>query len=255
VRRRLLLLVSAAVLVALSARADVFLLTNGDRITGKRLRSATKRTVVVQTDFGRLTIPRAQVQKIVKDDGTEEYVNEGAAPPPTAKMSLVVTGQSFWQAWEPRSHPHVDPSLRLEVRVDGEVVATYTDSRPDPRDLPGATVNTFSFLAGDVESEGAPGVTVSTPEVKLGRATLRLEVPLPADAPPRHVLRLTYQVNTGTAGDPVWKDEVYVDGEVPLNRSTWAGVQLKQGPGRMAYSGRKGMTDVNTFVMELGPVQ
>ena len=43
--------------------------------------------------------------------------------------------------------------------------------------------------------------------------------------------------------------------EVPLNRTTWAGVQLKQGPGRMAYSGRKGMTDVNTFVMELGPVQ
>jgi len=40
-----------------------------------------------------------------------------------------------------------------------------------------------------------------------------------------------------------------------LSRTTWAGVQIKQGLGRMAYSGRKGMTDSATFVMELGPVQ
>jgi hypothetical protein len=251
--RRLLVLVPALLLLALAAGADVFVLTNGDRITGKRLRSG-KRTVVVQTDFGRLTIPRAQVQKIVKADGTEEYVSEGA-PLPSAKLSLIVIGQSFWQAWEPKSHPRVDPSLRLEVRVDGEVVATYTDSRPDPRDLPGATVNTFSFLAGDVEAEGAPGVTVATPEVKLGRATLRLEIPQAADAPPRHVLRVTYQVNTGSAGEGLWKDLVSVDGDVALSRAATVGVQLKQGPGRMAFAGRKGMTDVDTFVMALGPVQ
>jgi hypothetical protein len=121
--------------------------------------------------------------------------------------------------------------------------------------MPGATVNTFSFLSGDVEAEGAPGVTVGPPEVKLGRATLRLEIPQAADAPARHVLRLTYQVNSGSAGDPVWKDVVSADGDVPLSRTTWAGVQIKQGLGRMAYSGRKGMTDSATFVMELGPVQ
>jgi len=138
--RRLLALASALALLATTAGADVFVLVNGDRITGKRLRSATKRTVVVQTDYGRLTIPRSQVQKILKADGTEEYVAEGA-PLPGAKLSLIVIGQSFWQAWEPKSHPQVDPSLRLEVRVDGEVVATYTDSRPDPKDLPGATVS------------------------------------------------------------------------------------------------------------------
>jgi len=252
--RRLLALASALALLATTAGADVFVLVNGDRITGKRLRSATKRTVVVQTDYGRLTIPRSQVQKILKADGTEEYVAEGA-PLPGAKLSLIVIGQSFWQAWEPKSHPQVDPSLRLEVRVDGEVVATYTDSRPDPKDLPGATVNTFSFLAGDVESEGAPGVTVATPEVKLGRATLRLEIPLPPDAPPRHLLRLTYQVNAGAAGEGAWKDLVSVDGDAPLSRSTTIGIQLKQSPGRMAFAGRKGMTDVNTFLMELGPVQ
>lgn len=241
-------------LLAQTASAEVFVLVNGDRITGKRLR-AGKRVVLVQTDYGRLTIPRTQVVKIVHDDGTEERVNEGVAVVSTAKLSLVVTGQSFWQAWEPKSHPNIDPSLRLEVRVDGDVVATYTDSRPDPRDMPGATVNTFSFLSGDVEAEGAPGVTVGPPEVKLGRATLRLEIPQAADAPARHVLRLTYQVNSGSAGDPVWKDVVSADGDVPLSRTTWAGVQIKQGLGRMAYSGRKGMTDSATFVMELGPVQ
>ena len=251
--RRLLALASALALLATTAGADVFVLVNGDRITGKRLRSATKRTVVVQTDYGRLTIPRSQVQKILKADGTEEYVAEGA-PLPGAKLSLIVIGQSFWQAWEPKSHPQVDPSLRLEVRVDGEVVATYTDSRPDPKDLPGATVNTFSFMEGDFEMEGAAGAVLGPPEVRPGRASLRIDVPFPSDAPPARKLRVTYQFNAGTADEPEWKDLVSAETSFTLLRGQPSFVLLRQDPGKMEYSGFKPrMHHIETFRLDLAP--
>src|SRR5262245_66649350 len=77
--------VAAGVVVALvlgagPSPADVFVLTNGDRVTGKRIRTA-KRSFTVQTDFGRLTIPRTRVERIVKDDGTEEVINAPGTSP------------------------------------------------------------------------------------------------------------------------------------------------------------------------------
>jgi hypothetical protein len=245
--------------------ADVFVLTNGDRVTGKRVAS-TKRSFTVQTAFGRLTIPRARVERIVKDDGTEEEINApgtspdtpmaGEAPKsmPRARVVLIVVGKSFWLAWNPKVNPGIDPTLRLEVRLDGEPIASYADTKPDPKDLPGATVNTFSFLEGDFEMEGAAGAVLGPPEVRPGRASLRIDVPFPSDAPPARKLRVTYQFNAGTADEPEWKDLVTAETTMTLLRGQPSFVLLRQDPGRMAYSGFKPrMRNIETFRLDLAP--
>src|SRR4029453_352421 len=148
---------AAAVLVALalaasSASGDVVVLQNGDRVTGRVVGSIARR-VRVETPYGVLVIPVDKVERIQRDDGREDVlVNPKAAPPapkptPTPAqptLMLVVTGATFWQAWDPKAAPE-DPSLRLEVRLDDETVATYTDVNLDPEDMPKAVVNSFVF--------------------------------------------------------------------------------------------------------------
>jgi hypothetical protein len=244
------------------AAADVFVLTNGDRITGKRLRGA-RGTVVVETEFGRLGIPRGRVERIVKEDGTEEVLNAPAAaarPASTAGMStarlvLIVVGKSFWLAWDPKRNPTVDPTLRMEVRLDGEPVATYTDATPDPKDLPGTTVNTFSFLQGEFEMEPSGGAQLGPPEVKPGRASLRIDVPFAASAPATRTVSVAYQFNAGSAEEPAWKDAVTAEAEMNLQRGAPTFILMRQDPGRMGFSGfpRKRMRNIETFSVVLAP--
>ncbi len=249
------------------AAADVFVLMNGDRVSGKRLRES-KRSFVVQTEFGRLTIPRARVQRIVKDDGSEEVINAPGSTPaepstsanapaamPRARVVLIVVGKSFWLAWDPKHNPGIDPTLRMEVQIDGAPVASYADTKTDPRDLPGATVNTFSFLEGDFEMEGAAGAVLGAPEVRPGRASLRIDVPFPSDAPPSRKLRVAYQFNAGTADEPTWKDLATAETTIALTRGAPSFVLLRQDPGRMEFSGlgRRRMRNIETFRLDLAP--
>ena len=57
----------------------------------------------------------------------------------------MVTGHAFWYAWDPPKGTLVDPTLRLQVSLDEDSVATYSDATTDPADLPKALVNSFSF--------------------------------------------------------------------------------------------------------------
>lgn len=248
------------------AAADVFVLANGDRVTGKRLRG-TRGTIVVQTEFGRLSIPRARVDRIVKEDGSEEVINApggapaqaGAAGPagamPMARLVLIVVGKSFWLAWDPKHNPNVDPTLRMEVRLDGEPVAGYADIKTDPKDLPGATVNTFSFLEGEFEMEAAGGAVLAPPEVRPGRASLRIDVPFASDKPATRKLEVAYQFNAGSAEEPDWKDAVTAATELELRRGSPTFLLMRQDPGRMGYSGfpRRRMRNIESFHMDLAP--
>jgi hypothetical protein len=258
---------AALVLGAGLSLAEVFVLTNGDRVSGKRLKG-TKRSFTVQTEFGRLVIPRARVERIVKDDGTQEEINapgtspdvpsaNAAAPQaamPRARVVLIVVGKSFWLAWNPKQNPGIDPTVRMEVRLDGEPIASYADTKTDPKDLPGATVNTFSFMEGDFEMEGAAGAVLGPPEVRPGRASLRIDVPFPSDAPPARKLRVTYQFNSGTADEPEWKDLVSAETTMTLLRGQPSFVLLRQDPGKMEYSGFKPrMRKIETFRLDLAP--
>jgi hypothetical protein len=238
-----------------ASAADVLLLRNGDRISG-RIVGETSRSIRIETPYGRLLVPRGTIEKIQRQGKAEEVLNPPApdAPPPASaprgvRLVVVVLGKTFWQAWDPRDAP-ADPSLRFEVRVDEEPVAFFVDGSDDPDEIPRALVNSFSFASGDVAVTAVPGVEVAPPEVRAGRIVLKLD--LPATRAGKRKVRLAYQANTGTAAAPVWRDLVEGSLTLDLGAATPAFVQLRQDPGRMEFSGfpRRRMKRVETFRLD-----
>jgi hypothetical protein len=241
----------ALLFLAGRAGADVYVMTDGDRITGKTLSQAAG-LYKVDTVYGRVTIPRGRVAKVVHDDGREEILNAVPVPlapePDTAvHMVIVMTGASFWQAW--REGDVADPSLRLQISLDEEVVASYIDGKPDP-EIPGATVNSFSFAPEDVQLVPGHGARVESPDTRPGRITLKVDVP--TDKAGERRFRLAYQANDGSAGSPAWRDLVDTLIHVTLKTETPCIVEIKQNQGKMEFSGfgKKKMRNVETFLIE-----
>jgi hypothetical protein len=246
------LLVGIACLVATPLlAADVVVLLNGDRVSGKVIGSITRR-VRLQTPYGTLVIPADKVERIHRNDGATEVLNvrptpepapEPPPPPPPAGLVLVVSGDTFWQAWDPKAAP-ADPSLRLDVRLDGRPIASYTDVNLDPEDLPKAVVNSFVFSAERLFVNATEGVTAGGPGLASGE--IRLPLSLPADLAGPHELRLAYQVNDGTSEAARWRDVALAAGQVVLAPGQSTRARLQQERGTMEYSGRR-MRNVETF--------
>lgn len=249
-RATALLVPVLAIGLAVLARAEIVVLTDGDRITGQVIAKGTKR-IRVQTAYGLLVIPREKVERIKKDDGTEEVLNAPATPPttvpppPPVRLVLAITGSTFWQAWDPKAAP-ADCSLRLLVQLDGRATGAYRDPVLDPEDLPKATVNTFSFLPDTVAREPGPGVKLLPPETKTGRILLPMELPT-AEAGP-HKLRIVYQSNDGPFGAPQWQDLAEAALDVELDRGRPTVVRIEQARGAMEFA-KKRMKGVETFVL------
>ncbi len=246
-------LLAAAVLgltIAALSHADVFVLVGGDRITAKPVLKG-KKTFTVQTPYGRLVIPRSKVEKIVHDDGSEELLNPSEVQPARVRLILVVLGKTFWQAWDPKEAVGVDPTLRLEVRLDEEVVATYVDSKQDPQDIPGALVNAFSFAPSEVAIDAGTGAEVQAPEVRPGRIVLKVDIP--ANLAGTRKIRLAYQVNDGTPVETSWRDVVEATSSVEIRSDGPTFLQVRQDRGRMEFSGfpRRRMKNVESFRVEL----
>ena len=238
-------------------RADVVVLVNGDRVTGRVVGKTTRR-VRLQTPYGVLVIPADKVERILRDDGSEVLLSARPGPtpvppppppPPPATLVVVVSGDSFWQAWDPKAAP-LDPSLRLEVRLDDRVVAAYTDVNLDPEDLPKAVVNSFVFSPERLFVSGAEGVTVAPPE--LAASQIRFPIGFPAELAGRRRLRLAYQVNDAGSAAPQWRDVVLALGEVVLAPGRAASVRMLQERGTMDYVRRR-MRNVETFRATLEP--
>jgi hypothetical protein len=235
----------ALALAASVASADVVVLQNGDRVTG-RVTGSIVRRVRVETPYGVLVIPVDKVERIHRDDGREEVlVNPKSAPPPVPKptptpappeLVLVVTGATFWQAWDPKAAPE-DPSLRLEVRLDDEPVATYTDVNLDPEDLPKAVVNSFVFSPERLFVSGATGVTVAAPS--LASSEIRLGMQLPANLAGERRLRIAYQLNDAGSAAPHWRDVVTAGASVNLVAGTSVRARVVQDRGTMEYAKRQ----------------
>jgi hypothetical protein len=236
--------------LGLPLRADVVVLTDGDRVTGQVVAKGTRR-VRVQTPYGLLVIPLEKVERIRKDDGTEELLHAPPATPPPPKppvrIVVEVTGTTFWQAWDPKAAPP-DPSLRLELQLDGRSLGAYRDPVLDPGDLPKATVNTFSFAPESLARENGAEARLLAPEMKPGRGEFTVELP-PALAG-RHQLRVAYQSNEGTFEAPQWVDLAVASLEVDLLATGPTTVRLEQGRGGMEFV-RKHMRGVETFVLHL----
>jgi hypothetical protein len=235
------------------ARAEVLVLTDGDRITGQVVAKGTKR-IRVQTAYGLLVIPREKVERIKKDDGTEEVLNAPAPPPPPppttppvpgVRLVLAITGSTFWQAWDPKAAP-TDCSLRLLVQLDGRAIGAYRDPVLDPQDLPKATVNTFSFLPDSVSREPEPGVKLLPPETRTGRIHLPMEIPTSEAA--SHKLRIVYQSNDGPVDAPRWQDLAQAVLDFELDRGRPTVIRIEQARGAMEFA-KKHMKGVETFVI------
>jgi hypothetical protein len=230
-------------------RADVVVFVNGDRITGRVLGKITRR-VRLQTPYGVLVIPADKIERIRRSDGNEEVLNfvpppapPPPPPPPPAALMVVVTGHSFWQAWDPKSAPQ-DPSLRLEVRLDDQVVAAYTDVNLDPEDLPKAVVNSFVFSPDRLFVSSRGGATASAPELVPGE--IHLLIVLPEGTSGSHRLRIAYQVNEAGSAAPEWRDVVEADGEVVLAPGAVSRVRVLQDRGTMEFT-RHRMRNVESF--------
>jgi hypothetical protein len=247
-------------LLAGTASAEVVWLRDGDRLTGKIV-AETKRSVRLRTPYGQLLIPKSRIERLVRADGKEEVFGAPSPGPspspvvpavPAARLVLVITGASFWHAWDRREAP-ADPTLRLELRLDEEPIASWTDQHLDPEDLRGAVVNTFAFDAGDASGQAAADVRLGAPEVQPGRVRLRLEAPGWTGRDRR--LGVAYQTNDGTAEKPSWRDAAFAAEAVTLPADGPAVIQVRQDRGRMEYTGfpRKRMRHVETFLIDLAP--
>jgi hypothetical protein len=246
-----------AVAIAAAPAPDVILLRNGDRISG-RVVGQTARSIRIETAYGRLVIPRASIERVQRQGQPEQVLNP---PPPDVApvlprrgptrvgLVLVVLGKTFWQAWHPKDAP-ADATLRFEVRVDEDPVATFVDATPDPNEIPGALVNAFSFAPGDVAIHTAPGVEARPPEVRSGRIVLKLD--LPAERAGQRRVRVAYQGNRGSAAAPDWRDLTEAELTLDLGLDTPSFVQVHQDRGRMEYAGfpRPRMKGVETFRLD-----
>jgi hypothetical protein len=258
VKRHSLLLLLAVALALPTWAADEVHLLNGDRITGRVIGRTTRR-VRLSTPYGTLTIPRSRVQRIVRSDGTEEVLSAPPAPPapppppppPPVGLRIEVSGASFWQAWDPKAAPS-DPSLRLEVRLDDAVVASYVDANLDPEDLPKAVVNSFVFSPARLFVGSADGVETAPPEVSSG--TIGLPLRLPAALAGPHRLSIAYQVNESSSSAPRWTEVVRAACEVTLEAGATLEVRLVQDRGTMEFT-RRHMRDVESFRATLEPVR
>ena len=231
-------------------------LLNGDRLTGT-IASESKTSLRVKLPFASILIPKNSIERLSRD-GKEEILHEAreqvtvVAPAPrvpavpTAHLVLVLTGASFWQAWDRKDAP-VDPTLRLHIRIDEAEVAAWADGTLDPRDLPGAVVNTFAFT-GDEAGLAAPHVLLSPPEVQPGRVVLRVDVPRVVGENRR--LSVTYQVNEGSVENPAWRDVVMATSTLTLRGDGPTPIQLRQTRGQMEFA-RKHMREVESFRIEI----
>jgi hypothetical protein len=253
---RAALAVLLLLLAASPAPADSVVLKNGDRVTGT-VTGGAKGTYRVQTPYGRLVVPKDKIEKIVYADGREEVIAAASPlvpaipkPRPGVKVELVITGESFWQAWDPKEAP-LDPALRLLIIVDDQPAAAYVDRQLD-NDIAGAVVNTFAFDPAGTSRTLWNETRAETPAVTPGHVTLRLDLVPPVLGTRR--LRLKYQMNTATADQPVWSDLVDTALSFQPSADGPTVVQIDQARGDMSFGGvlrRKRMKNVASFVMRL----
>lgn len=239
-------------LLAQGAAAEVVFLRDGDQITGQIVSRGTRR-IRVQTPYGLLVIPVDKVDRIRKDDGTEERLRASATatvPAPLAtpiRLVLDVGGNTFWQAWDPKTPP-ADPSLQFVIRMDDKPVAAYVDSALDPGDLPKAVVNSFAFNPETLKLLPVPGVLLVPPQVRDGRVRLALE--LPAGWVGTRRIRTSYQGNEGTALEPRWRDLTGGEAVVEVRAQRANTVGVEQARGFMEFAKRQ-MKNVASFQMAL----
>lgn len=241
--RALALLAALAAATPTCGAEELVVFLNGDRLSGTIAAKGTKR-VRFKTPYGLLVIPNERIERLVYADGREEVVTPPAAPPPpVVRLLVVVTGDTFWQAWDPPAVP-ADPSLRLTVALDGTPLVTFADADLDPKDLPGAIVNSFVYSPERLLVRPADRVKAAPPERTAGGVRLALELPVERAGPRR--LSFAYEINDVTSSSPQWRTVIRSETDVRLSADAATVVRLVQDRGQMEFRHRS-MCGVDTF--------
>jgi hypothetical protein len=257
-------------LVGLAA-AEIIYLKNGDVVHGAVV-GATARQVTLQTPYGKLIIPKNDIQRIEYEGGTsskpaesksaptktEQPVAKSAEPdipprePSRALVSLEIRGRAFWYAFESPPDNPADLSIRLRLFLGDEEAAMLLDSKPDTYD--GNTYyNSFTFSPTDSKVIRT-GDDYKCEVIKLDDDRIVLNLELPEKQKEGQILvRMLYQINEGSRNLPRWNDAVSRAFSVQVEPGQEAHVVLRQDSTGLDYSGmfRKTMKNVESFQLNV----
>jgi hypothetical protein len=260
-------------LVSTMAFAEVVHLKNGDILHGSVI-SVNSREITLETPYGRLKIPKTDIQRIdyeqsEEDEKSPKKKTPESKPAPKPKLaikapkadlpvstrstiSMEIRGRSFWYAFVSPTENPADLSIRLRIFVGDVEAAMLLDTKPDTVDRD-TYYNSFTFSPTDsrVMRTGS-GFDCVVTEAEDGKVTLRLQLPEGQSAG-RYLIRMIYQVNEGDRQFPRWVDAVSRGFNTQVEPGMETRVILQQDASALDYSGffRKTMKNVESFRLEV----
>ena len=240
------------------APAEVVYLNNGDVLHGV-LVAANNKVVTLETPYGKLVIPKKDIQRIdyagARATGSEASGNAQPNAAPVAPIasdrgviSLHLSGRSFWYAFESGSDNATDTRIRLRIYIGSAPACTFEDEKADTVD--GATLyNSFTFSPTDaLLVETLDGYQCSVLEAEEGDVSLRLDLP-DSMSSDRHIVRMVYEVNDGDRSFERWEQVVSRAFSVEVGAGREAVVMVQQDASALEYSGffKKSMRNLELF--------
>jgi hypothetical protein len=268
----------AAVILSLfcvGAAAEIIHFKNGDVLHGTVI-DANVRRITLETAYGKLTIPKKDIQRIEYESGepdktpdevtdktppTKSVEEKSKADPPTVEasrstLSLDIRGRAFWYAFESPPDSPTDLSIRMRIFVGEDDAVALLDSKPDTFDS-NTYYNSFTFSPTDSQVvRTAEGYLCEVKEAGDGRVVLTLTLP-EKQIGGQLLIRMLYQINEGSRSIPRWIDAVSRSFSVQIEPSKDSYVVLEQDASGLDYTGffRKSMKNIETFRLNVLSVE
>ena len=249
-RERFLILVLSVCFLGLAPDDEVVYLANGDIIHGE-LVSANNTTVTIETKYGKLEIPKEDIERIgdiVEEAVSEsEDVAESSPSSGTSSLSLNITGVRSGT----RSRPRPTRAYRLQLGLGSASACTFVDEKPDTVD--GDTLyNSFTFSPTDSQLVGtAEGYECAVERADDGNVWVAVSL---ADiGSGRRLVRMSYEINEGSESSPIWTHVVERSFSVEVEPGKQTVVALRQDASGLDYSGmfNKSMKNLDLFELNV----
>ncbi len=257
-------------LICAGAAAEIIHFKNGDVLHGTVV-DANVRRITLETAYGKLTIPKNDVQRIeyeggepdkTPDKAADETPSTGESKPAEAKpkadlptvgasrstVSLDIRGRAFWYAFESPPDSPADLSIRLRIFIAEDDAVSLLDSKPDTFDS-NTYYNSFTFSPTDSQVvRTAEGYSCEVREAEDGHVVLTLALP-ENQRGGQLLVRMLYQINEGSRSIPRWIDAVSRSFSVQIEPGKDSYIVLEQDASGLDYTGffRKTMKNIETF--------
>ncbi len=252
-----ILAASLILAVAGLSPAEVVYLNNGDVLHGE-LVAANNTVITLETPYGKLVIPKKDIQRIDYEGASVPSVATGPEASGNVPVesiardrgviSLHLSGRSFWYAFESGSDNAADTRIRVRIYIGNARACTFEDEMPDTVD--GSTLyNSFTFSPTDaLLIETLDGFQCSVLEAEEGDVSLRIDLP-PSASSERQIIRMLYEVNDGDRSFERWVDVVSRSFSVEVGAGRETVVMVQQDASGLEYKGffKKAMKNLELF--------